>query len=68
MMGFSGGISGKEPNCQSRRHRDWVWSLGGGDSLEEGMATHSRIVAWRIPWIEDPGWLWSIELYRVGHD
>ena len=35
----------------------WVWSLGGEDLLEEGMATHSNILAWRIPWSEDPGGL-----------
>ena len=33
----------------------WVWSLGWEDSLEEGMATHSGILAWRIPWTEEPG-------------
>ena len=34
----------------------WVWSLGGEDPLEKGMATHSSILAWRMPWIEEPGW------------
>ena len=33
----------------------WVWSLGWEDSLEEGMATHSSMLAWRIPWTEVPG-------------
>ena len=37
----------------------WVWSLGGEDPLEEGMATHSSILAWRIPWREEPGGLYS---------
>ena len=37
----------------------WVQSLGQEDSLEEGMATHSSILAWRIPWTEEPGELWS---------
>ena len=45
-----------------------VWSLGQKDPLEKGMATHSGICAWRIPWIEEPGRLQSIELQRVGHD
>ena len=36
-----------------------VWSLGQEDSLEEGMATHSSILAWRIPWTEEPGGLLS---------
>ena len=37
----------------------WVPSLGWEDSLEKGMATHSRILAWRIPWTEEPGGLQS---------
>ena len=45
-----------------------VWSLGGEDPLEEGTATHSSILAWRIPWTEEPGGLQSIGLQRVGHD
>ena len=44
-----------------------VRSLGGKDALEEGMATHSSILAWRIPWTEEPGGLQSIGLQRVGH-
>ena len=43
-------------------------SLGWEDSLEEGMATHSRIRAWRIPWTEEPDGLQSIGLPRVTHD
>ena len=43
-------------------------SLGQERSLKEGMATHSRILAWRIPWREEPGGLQSIGLHRVGHD
>ena len=46
----------------------WVLSLGWEDPLEEGMATHSSILAWRIPWTEEPGGLWSIGSQRVGHD
>ena len=38
----------------------WVWSLGQEDSLDEGMATHSSILAWRIPWAEESGGLQSI--------
>ena len=44
-----------------------VRSLGGDDPLEEGMATHSSIVAWRILWIEETGGLPSIRSERVGH-
>ena len=46
----------------------WVRSLGWEDPLEEGMATHSSILAWRIPWTEEPGALQSMGLQRVGHD
>ena len=46
----------------------WFQSLGGEDPLEEGMATHSSIVAWRIPWAEDPGVLLAMGLKRGGLD
>ena len=46
----------------------WVWSLGRKYPLEEGMATHSSILAWRIPWTEEPGGLQSMGSQRVGHD
>ena len=45
-----------------------VSSLGQEDPLEEVMATHSGILAWRIPWTEEPGGLQSMESQRVGHD
>ena len=45
-----------------------VRSLGREDPLEEDMATHSSIFAWRIPWTEEPGRLQSMELQRVRHD
>ena len=45
-----------------------VGSLGGEDSLEEIVATHSSILAWRIPWTEDSGGLQSMGSQRVGHD
>ena len=45
-----------------------VQSLSQEDSLEEEMATHSSILAWRIPWTEKPGGLQSLGSYRVGHD
>ena len=52
-MGFPGGASGKEPVCQWRRCKEtWVPSLGWEDPLEKEMATHSNILAWRIPWTE----------------
>ena len=45
-----------------------VRSLGQKNPLDKVLATHSRILAWRIPWSEEPGWLQSIRLQRVGHD
>ena len=51
---FPGGSSGKDAACNSR---DLSSIPGQEDPLEEGMATHSRILAWRIPWIEEPGGL-----------
>ena len=44
-----------------------VQSLSGKDPLEEGIATHSSILAWRIPWTEESGGLQSIVSQRVGH-
>ena len=46
----------------------WVWSLRWKDPLEKEMATHSSILAWKIPWTEDPGRLQSMGSQRVGHD
>ena len=46
----------------------WVQSLGGEDPLEKGMATHSGILAWKIPWTEEPGGLQSMGSQRVTHD
>ena len=60
------GASGTEPACQCRRReRLQVQSLGGEDPLEEGTATHSSILAWRIPWTEQPG---GPRGHSVGHD
>ena len=46
----------------------WVRYLGQEDPLEKGMATHSSILAWRIPWAEEPGRLQSMVSQSVGHD
>ena len=46
----------------------WVGSLGREDLLEEEMTTQSSILAWRIPWTEEPGGLQSLGSQRVGHD
>ena len=46
----------------------WVPSLGQEDPLEEGKAAHSSILAWEIPWTEEPGGLQSMVWHRVGHN
>ena len=50
------------------KQETWVRSLDGEDSLEKEMATHSNILAWRIPWTEEPGKLQSMESQRVRHN
>ena len=57
----------KKPRANVGGIRDVVRSLGLEDSLGEGMATHSSILAWRIPWREEPGGLESVGLQRVRH-
>ena len=64
-MGFSVVQMVKHPPAMLET---WVRSLGWEDSLEKEMATHSSILAWRIPWTEELGGLQSMGLQRVGHD
>ena len=64
IVGFPGGSDGKESACNAG---DRVQSMGWEDSLEKEMVTYSSILAWRIPWTEEPGSLHSIQLQRVGH-
>ena len=61
-------LSGKEPVYQFRRRQRCEFNLCGKDPLEEGMTTHSSILAWIIPWMEEPGGLQSTGLQRVRHD
>ena len=49
-------------------YETWIPSLGQEDPLEESKTTHSSILAWRIPWTEEPGGLRSIGLHRTGQD
>ena len=58
----------KNPPTVQETEETWVQSLDGEDLLEEGMATHSSILAWRMPWTEEPGRLQSMGLQRVRHD
>ena len=67
-MGFPCGSVVKNLPAIREPQEMLVQSLGGEDALEEGMATHSWILAWRVPWTEDPGGLQSMGLRRVGHD
>ena len=50
------------------KQETWVWSLGQEDALKKGMASHSSVLAWRIPWTEEPGGLPSMGSQRVRHD
>ena len=68
-MDFTGGTRVKEPTSRCRRHKETqVLSLGQEDPLEEGMATHSSVLAWRIPWTEEAGGLQSMGSQRAGHN
>ena len=58
----------KNPSANATDVRDMGLIPGSGRAPEEGMATYSSILAWKIPWTEEPGRLQSIELQRVGHD
>ena len=53
---------------QPAMQETWVRSLGREDPLEKEMATHASVLAWRIPWTEEPGKLQSMGSQRVGHD
>ena len=54
LAGFPGGSAVKNPPIIQELQETWVRSLGGEDPLDEGRATHSSILAWRIPWPEEP--------------
>ena len=61
-LSFPSGSDSKESACNAGQ------SLGWEDLLEKGMAIHSSVLAWRIPWTEEPGGLHSMGLQRVRHD
>ena len=63
--GFPGDSAVKNPPAMQEMR---IWSLSQEYTLEKGMATHSSILGWRIPWTEEPGELRSIGLQRIGHD
>ena len=64
-LDFPGGSDGKKSACSAG---DLGLILGLEDPLEKGTATHSRILAWSIPWTEEPGRLLCMGLQGVGHD
>ena len=64
-MGFPGGLDGKDSVCNAG---DPVRSLGWEDPLEKEMAAHSSILAWKIPWMAEPGRLLSMGSQRVGNN
>ena len=64
----SGGSMVKNPPVMQETLETRVQSLGQKDPLEKEMATHSSILAWRIPWTEKPGGLQSMELQIIGHN
>ena len=67
--GLPGGLLVKNLPAMQEPRETRVWSLGGEDALEEEeMATHSSILAWRLPWTEEPGGIQSMGSQRVGHD
>ena len=61
-QGFPSVSGVKNLPAMQETQETWVQSLGQEDPLEEGMATHSHILAWRIPWTEEPGGLQSMGL------
>ena len=65
LFGFAGGSEGKASSCNAG---DLIQSLGQEDPLEKEMATHSSVLAWRIPGTGEPGGLPSMGSHRVGHD
>ena len=58
----------KNPPAMQETQETWVGSLGQEDPLEEEMTAHSSILAWRIPWTEEPGRLQSMGSQRVEHN
>ena len=67
-LDFPGGSAVKNLPAMQDSQETQVQSLGQKDPLEEGTATHSSILDWRIPWTEEPGGLQSMGLQRVVQD
>ena len=67
-MGFPSDSTAKNLPAMQETKETWIQSLGQEDPLEEDTEAHSSILAWRIPWTEEPGGLQLIGSQRVGHD
>ena len=67
VLGFPGGTVAKNPPAMQEMQETSVPSLGWEDPLEEGVATCSSVLAWEIPWTEEPGGLQSMGSQRAGH-
>ena len=67
-LGFSSSSEAKNLPSIQQAQETRVPSLGREDPLVEGHATHSSMLAWEIPWTEEPGWQQSMGLQRVGHN
>ena len=67
-MGLLRGLSGKESAAKQELQETRVRSQGQEDPLEKESAPYSSILAWRIPWVEEPGGLQSMGSQRVGHN
>ena len=68
LQGYGASLVAQRLKHLPARRETQVHSLGREDPLEKEMATHSNILAWRIPWREEPGGLQSMGSQRVGHD
>ena len=68
MQTYGAALVAQRLKCLPAMQETWVRSLGQENPLKKEMATHSSILAWRIPWMEEPGGLQSTGLQRVGHD
>ena len=68
LLRLSASLVAQRLKCLPAMRGTWVRSLGWEDPLEKEMATRSSILAWRIPWTEEPGALQSMGSQRVGHD
>ena len=65
---FGASLVAQRVKCLPAVRETWVQSKGWEDSLVKGMATHASVLAWRIPWTEEPGRLQSVGSRRVRHD